>query len=166
MHTMKPVLWGLHHIQGLKLHQLRQLDHHILLQGLKWCTQLHPSYFLVTIVVIMPTKLVSATFLSRISFVIIMGKTNIMKLFILPSSKNGSNSNYRGKIYQHFPLPLDQKPKHLNLPLRLSPPRVILVRMLRKRNRMLTRRRCFKPMLLKFKLCKMNSNHWGPNLVI
>jgi hypothetical protein len=31
---------------------------------------------------------------------------------------------------------------------------------------MLTRGRCFKPMSLKFKLYKMNSNHWRPNLLI
>jgi hypothetical protein len=31
--------------------------------------------------------------------------------------------------------------------------------MLRRKSIMLTRGRCFKPTLLKFKLCKMNSNH-------
>jgi hypothetical protein len=31
---------------------------------------------------------------------------------------------------------------------------------------MLIRRRCFKPMPLKFKLCKINLNHWRPNLLI
>jgi hypothetical protein len=31
---------------------------------------------------------------------------------------------------------------------------------------MLTKGRGFKPMSLKFKLCKMNLNHWGPNLLI
>jgi hypothetical protein len=31
---------------------------------------------------------------------------------------------------------------------------------------MLTRRKCFKPMPLMFKLYKTNSNHWGPNLLI
>jgi hypothetical protein len=77
----------------------------------------------------------------------------------LPSSWNGSNSNYHDKICQHLPLPFNQKPRHLNLPLKLTPPRVILVRMLRRKSTMLTRRRCFKPMPLKFKLCKMNSNH-------
>jgi hypothetical protein len=120
---------------------------------------LHPSYLLATTVVILPTKLVSATFLPRISFVIIVGNRDIKKLFVLPSSRNGSNSDYHDKIYQHLPLPLNQKPRHLDLPFRLSPPRVIPVRMLRRRNTMLTRRRCFKPMPLKFKLCKMNSNH-------
>jgi hypothetical protein len=50
------------------------------------------------------------------------------------------------------------KSKHLNLPLELSPPRVIPVRMLR-RSTMLIRRRCFKPMPFKFKLYKMNSKH-------
>jgi hypothetical protein len=101
----------------------------------------------------------NATFLSKISFVIIMGKRDIKKLFVLPSFQNGNNSNYHDKIYQHFLLPLNQKPKHLNLPLKLSPPRVIVVRMLRRRNTMLTRGRCFKPMPLKFKLYKMNSNN-------
>ncbi len=156
MHTMRPVLWGLHHIQGLNLHQLRQLDHHIL-QGLKRCTWLHPSYLLATIVAILPTKLVSATSLPRISFVVIVGKRDIMTS-ILPSSQNGNNSNYHDKIYKHLMLPLNQKPKHLNLQLRFSPSRVIPVRMLRRRSTMLTRRRCFKPMLLKFKLCRLNLN--------
>jgi hypothetical protein len=109
--------------------------------------------------VILPTKLVSATFLPRISFVIIVGKRDIRKLFVLPSSQNGSNSDYHGKICQHFLLPFNQKPRHLSLPLKLSPPRVILVRIIRRRNTMLTRGRCFKPMPLKFKLYKMNSNH-------
>jgi hypothetical protein len=31
---------------------------------------------------------------------------------------------------------------------------------------MLIRRRCFKLMPLKFKLCRMNLNDWGPNLLI
>jgi hypothetical protein len=31
---------------------------------------------------------------------------------------------------------------------------------------MLIRGRCFKPMQFKFKLYKMNLNHWGPNLLI
>jgi len=43
---------------------------------------------------------------------------------------------------------------HLSLPLRLSPPKVTLVKMLTRRNIMLTRRRCFKPMPFKFKLYK------------
>jgi hypothetical protein len=101
----------------------------------------------------------SATFLLRISFVIIVGKKDIRKLFILSISKNGSNFDYHGKINQHFPLPLNQKPSHLNLPLMLFPPRIIPVRMLRRRNTMLKRGRCFKPMPFKFKLYKMNSNH-------
>jgi len=114
----------------------------------------------------LPTKLVSATFLPRISFVIIMGKKDIRKLFVLPSSLNESNSNYHDKICQHLLLPLNQKPRHLSLPHKFSPPRVIPVRMLKRRSTMLTRRRCFKPMLLKFRLCKMNSDHLGPNLLI
>jgi hypothetical protein len=103
---------------------------------------------------ILPTKLVSATFPFVISFVIIVGKRDIKKLFVLLSSRNGNNSDYHGKICQHFPLLLNQKPRHLSLPLKLSPPRVIPVRMLRRRNTMLTRGRCFKPMPLKFKLAK------------
>ncbi len=166
MHTMRPVLWGQHHVQGFNLHQLRQLDHHILLQGLKRCTRLHPSYFLTTTMAILPTKLVSATFLSRISFVIIVGKRDIRNLSILPSLESGSNSDYNGKIYQHLPLSLNQKPRHLSLPLMFCPPKVILIRMLRRRSIMLTRGRCFKPMQFKFRLYKMNSNHWGPNLLI
>jgi hypothetical protein len=77
----------------------------------------------------------------------------------LPSSWNRSNFDHHGKIYQHLPLPFNQKPKHLSLPFRLSPLRVILVRMLRRRSIMLTRGRCFNPMPLKFKLCKMNLNN-------
>jgi hypothetical protein len=138
---------------------MHQLDHHIIFQGLKKCTQFHPSYLLATIVVILPTKLVSATFLPRISFVIILGKSDIKKLFILPSSWNGSNSDYHGKNCQHLLLPLNQKPRHLNLPLRLSPPKVIPLRMLRRRSIMLTKGSCFKPLQHKFKLYKMNSNH-------
>ncbi len=84
----------------------------------------------------------------------------------LPSSRNESNSDYHGKIFQHLSLPLNQKPKHVSLPLKLSPPRVIIIWMLKRKNTMLTKRRCFKPMLLKFNLCKMNLNHWGPNLLI
>ncbi len=118
-----------------------------------------PIYLLVTTVAILPTKLMSATFLLKISFVIIVGKRDIRKLFVLPSSRNGSNSDYNGKICQHLPLSLNQKPRHLNLPLRLCPPRVIPIRMLRRRSTMLTRKRCFKPMQFKFRLYKMNSNH-------
>jgi hypothetical protein len=91
--------------------------------------------------------------------VIIVGKKDIKKLFVLPSSQNGNDSDYHGKIYQHLSLPLNQKPRHLNLPLTLSPPKVIPIRMLRKMNIMLTKGRCFKPMPLKLKLYKMNSNH-------
>jgi hypothetical protein len=87
-----------------------------------------------------------------------MGKRDIKKLFVLPSSRNGSNSDYHNKICQHLPLPLNQKLRHLNLPLKLFLPRVIQIRMLRRRNTMLIRRRCFKPMPFKFKLYKMNSN--------
>jgi len=162
MHTMRPVLWGFHHVQGLNLHLLRQPNHHILLQGLKRCTRLHPSYLFIITIVILPTKLVSATFLSRIFFMIIMGKKDIKKLFVLPSSWNGNNSDYRNKICQHLPLPLNKKPKHFSLPFRLSPPKVILVRMLRSMNTMLTRGRCFKPMLLKFKLYKWTRIIEGP----
>jgi hypothetical protein len=74
------------------------IDHQILLQGLKRCIWLHPSYLLTTIVAILAIKLMSATFLQRISFVIIVGKREIRKLFVLPSSRNGSNSDYHNKI--------------------------------------------------------------------
>jgi len=66
----------------------------------------------------------NATFLPRIFFVIIVGKRDIRKLSVLPSSPNGSNSDYHSKICQHLPLSLNQKPRHLNLPLRLCPPKV------------------------------------------
>jgi hypothetical protein len=101
---------------------------------------------------------VNATFLSRISFVIIVGKKDIRKFFLL-SSQNGSKFNYHGKICYHLLLPLNQKPRHLSLPLKLSPPRVISIIMLKRKNTMLIRGRCFKPMPFKFKLYKMNSNH-------
>jgi hypothetical protein len=58
---------------------------------------------------ILPIKLVSVTLLVRISFVIIVGKRNIRKLFVLPSSRNESNFDYHNKIYQHLPLPFNQK---------------------------------------------------------
>jgi hypothetical protein len=115
---------------------------------------------------ILPTKLVSATFLPRISFVIIVGKKDIRKLFVLPCSQNGSNSDYHDKIYQHLPLPFNQKPRHFSFPFRFSPPRVIPMRMLKRRSTMLIKKRCFKPMPLKFKLYKMNSNPLRPNLLI
>ena len=108
---------------------------------------------------ILPTKLVSATFLLRISFVIIVGKRDIRKLFVLPSSQSESNSDYNDKICQHLPLSFNQKPRHLSLPLRLCPPRVIRTKMLRRRSKMLIKGRCFKPMQFKFRLYKMNSNH-------
>jgi len=101
----------------------------------------------------------SATFLPRISFVIIVGKRDIGNLFVLPSSRNGSNFDYNGKICKHLPLSLNQKPRHLSLPLGLCPPKVIPTRMLRTRSTMLARGRCFKPMQFKFRLYKMNSNH-------
>jgi hypothetical protein len=110
-------------------------------------------------VVILPTKLVSATFLLRISFVIIVGKKDIRNLSALPSFQSGSNSDYNGKVCQHLPLSLNQKPRRLRLPLRLCPPKVIPTRMIRRRSTMLTRGRCFKPMQFKFRLYKMNSNH-------
>jgi hypothetical protein len=91
--------------------------------------------------------------------VIIVKKRDIRKLSILPSSWNKSNSDYHSKIYQHLQLPLNQKLRHLSLQLRFSPLRVIPVKMLRRKSTMLTRWRCFNPMLLKFKLYKMNSNH-------
>jgi hypothetical protein len=101
----------------------------------------------------------NATFLLRISFVIIAGKRDIRKLFVLPNSRNGNNFDYHDKICQHLLLPLNQKLRHLNLPLTLSPPKVIPIRMLRRRSTMLTRGRCFKPMPLKFKLYEINWNH-------
>ncbi len=115
MHTMRLVPWNFHHVQGLNLHQLCQPDHHILFQRLKGCTWLHPSYLLITTMAILPTKLVNATFLSRIYFVIIMGKKDIRKLFVLPSSQHKSNSNYHGKICLHLLLPFNSA-FHLGFP--------------------------------------------------
>jgi hypothetical protein len=88
-----------------------------------------------------------------------VGKRDIRKLFVLPSFQNRSNFDYHNKICRHLLLLINQKPRHFNPPFRLSPLRVIPVRMLRRRNTMLTRRKCFKPMPLKFKLFKMNLNH-------
>ncbi len=154
MHFIRPVLWSPHHVQGLGLHQLHQPYHHILFQGLKWCTRLHPSFLLGTTMAIMPTKLVSATFLLRISFVIIMGNRDIRQ-FWLPMQNLPTSS------VAHQPKAKAPQPS-----IQVSSPRAILIRMLRRRNTMLTRGRCFKPMPLKFKLYKMNSNHWKPNLLI
>jgi len=89
----------------------------------------------------------------------IVRKRDIKYLSVLPSSQSKSNFDYNGKIYQHLPLSLNQKSRHLSLPLRLCPPKVIPTRMLRRRSTMLTRGRCFKPMQFKFRLYKMNSNH-------
>ncbi len=36
---------------------------------------------------------------------IIVGKKDIRKLFVLPSSQNGSNFDYHDKICYHLPLP-------------------------------------------------------------
>jgi hypothetical protein len=88
-----------------------------------------------------------------------MGKKDIRKLFVLPSSQSENNSNYHDKIFHHLSLPFNQKSKHFSLPFKFSPPMVIPIRMLKRNSTMLTRRRCFKPMPLKFKLCKMNLNH-------
>jgi hypothetical protein len=93
----------------------------------------------------------SATFLPRISFVIIVGKRDIKNLSVLPSSHSGSNSDYNNKICQHLPLSLNQKPRHLSLPLRLCPLRVIPTRMLRRRSKMLIRRGASSP-------CNSSSN--------
>ncbi len=131
----------------------------LLLQEPKRCTYLHLSYLLVTTVAILPTKLVNATFLPRISFVTIVGKRDIKKVSILPSFWNGRNSEYHGKICLHLSLPLNQKPNNLSFPLMFCPPKVIPIRMLTRRSIMLTRRRCFKPMPFKFRLYKMNLNH-------
>jgi len=57
----------------------------------------------------------SATFLPNISFVIIMGKRDIMNLSVLSSTQNESNSDYNSKICQHLPLSLNQKLRHFNL---------------------------------------------------
>ncbi len=123
------------------------------------CTRLHLSYLLAITKTILPTKLVNVTFLPKISFVIIVGKRDIRNLSVLPSSQSGSNFVYNGKICQHLPLSLNQKPRHLSLPLRLCPPRVLPTRMPRRRSTMLTRKRCFKPVQFKFRLYKMNWNH-------
>jgi hypothetical protein len=158
-YTMRLVLRGLYHVQGINFHQLYQPDHRILLQGLKRYIHLHPSYLLATIMAILPTKLMNATLFPRICFVITIRNRDIMKLFVLPSSRNRSNSDYHGKICQHILLPFNQKPRHFNLPLMLFPPRVIPIRMFLKNSTTLTKGRRFKPMPLKFNICKMNSNH-------
>jgi len=41
----------------------------------------------------------NAIFLSMISFMIIVEKNDIMKLFVLPNSRNGSNFDYHDKIW-------------------------------------------------------------------
>jgi hypothetical protein len=47
--------------------------------------------------------------------VIIMGKKDIRKLFVLPSSQHKSNSNYHGKICLHLLLPFNSA-FHLGFP--------------------------------------------------
>ncbi len=136
---------------------MRPGDPHILLQGPKHYTRLHPSYLLVTILAILPRKLVNATLFIRIFFVIIIRNKDIKKLFVLPSSQNRNNYNYHDKIHQHLPLPFNQKPRHLSLPLKLSSQRVIPVKMLKK-NTMLIKESCFKPISLKFKSLRAQLN--------
>jgi len=48
---------------------------------------------------ILPTKLMSATFLPRICFVIIVEKRDIRNLSVLPSSRNGSIFDYNDEIF-------------------------------------------------------------------
>ncbi len=103
--TSSCTLWGLHHFQGLSLHQLRQPDHHILLQELKWCTRLHPSYLLVTIMAILPIKLVSATFLLRNSFVIIVGKRDWRAPKFLVWPKRVQRVGFAKMVRNLVPLP-------------------------------------------------------------
>jgi hypothetical protein len=87
------------------------------------------------------------------------GKEGYQDCLFCQVPRTKATLNTTGKIYMHLLLPFNQKARHISLPLKLSPPKVIPMRMLRKRSTMLTRRRCFKPMPLKFKLYKMNSNH-------
>jgi hypothetical protein len=54
---------------------------------------------------------------------------------------------------------LQPKAKALQRSTQAFPPKVIPVRMLRRKSTMWTKGRCFKPMPLKFKLYRMNSNH-------
>jgi hypothetical protein len=49
---------------------------------------------------------------------------------------NSQNYDYHDKIYKHLPMPLNQKSRHLSLPLKLSSPRVIPLRMFLKKNTM------------------------------
>jgi len=51
---------------------------------------------------ILPIKLVSAIFLPKISFVIIMGKRDIKKLLVLPNSRNKNSFDYHGKLPAFF----------------------------------------------------------------
>jgi hypothetical protein len=60
-----------------------------------------------------------------------VGKRDIKKLFVLPSFRNRNNSDYHDKIYHHFMLPFNQKLRHFSLSLKFSPPKVILIRMLK-----------------------------------
>jgi hypothetical protein len=98
--------------------------------------------------------------------VIIVGKKDIKKMFVLPSSWNGNNSNYHGKICQHLPLLVNQKPKHLSLPFKLSPTKGKSSKNVKKRSIMLTRERYVKPMPLKFKLCKNGLESLRAQIVI
>jgi hypothetical protein len=91
-------------------------------------------------------------------FCVIVGKRDIEKIVCFAKFSKRKQFRLPRQNLLAFFAALNQKPRHLNLPFRFSPPRVIPVRMLRRRSTMLVRGRCFKPMLFKFKLCKMNSN--------
>jgi hypothetical protein len=79
------------------------------------------------------------------------GKKGHQEVVYFTKVRNESNFDYCGKIYQHLLLPLNQKARHLSLPFKFSPPRVIAIRMLRKRSTMLTRGGASNP-------CRSNSN--------
>jgi hypothetical protein len=91
--------------------------------------------------------------------VIIVEKREINKLFVLPSSRNKNNSNYHGKNMPASSATPQPKAKAPQPSIQAFPTKGNSSTMLRRRSTMLTRKRCFKPMLLKFKLYKMNSNH-------
>jgi hypothetical protein len=87
------------------------------------------------------------------------GKKDIKKLFVLPSSWNESHSDYHDKISEHLLLPFNQKPRHFNLPLRLFPTKGSSSKNVKKKEHNADKKVVLQAMPLKFKLCKMNSNH-------
>ena len=141
-------------MQGLSPYQLLQPDRRILLREAKRLILRHRFFLLATIVVIQTTRPMSETFHLRSSFVTIVEKRVTKKLFVLPSSRNESNSGNHGKIWHNQPLPLHQRARQLKLPLRDFNQRGASAKLLRRRSIKLPRRKCSKHKRPKSIRCK------------